>query len=444
MKAYNLEAHTGHKPEDGLTCISCHMPKREFVGHFLRSDHSFRSPMPEATIKFGSPNACNICHKDKSPEWANKIVKARPNGNYQDETLKWAQLIKEARDNNWKNVDKMYKYITNPETNEVVANSFIRLLNNCTLDSKTDILLEALNNKSELVRASAAYGLAGINSEKVKNALLKACEDKIRLVRIQAADAILTFPESSFTAEQSAIIKKAENEYVTSMTSRKDNWSNYYNLGIYYQNKGNTQKALESYETSARLYPEALMPLINSSVIYSYVGNQQKAEENLRKAVAVDPKNEAANLNLGLLLAEQGKMQEAEQALKTVLETNPKQAVAAYNLSVISAQTNLKQGIKYAEIAANSAPGDPKYAYTLAYYLVQDNQKQEAIKILQKLTKEQPLYFSAVSMLADIYIRDGKKQEAINLFQATLNTKGISEQDKMAIQQSISSIRQTL
>ncbi len=443
-RADNIAAHTLHKPEDGLTCLSCHMPNRQFVGRFFRSDHSFRPPMPEATIKFGSPNACNQCHTDKTPEWANKIVKARPNGNYQEETLKWAQLIKEARDNEWKNVNDMYSYIKNPETNETVANSFIRLLGNCTLSSKTDVLLEALNNKSELVRSSAAYGLAGIPEERVKNALLKACEDEIRLVRIQAVNAILMFPEDRFNADQLAVVKRAEDEYLTSMTSRLDNWSNHYNLGLYYQNKGNVDQALNSYETAARLYPEALMPLINSSVIYSYVGNTQKAEENLKKAIAVDPKNEAAHLNLGLLLAEQGRVQEAEQALKVCLETNPLQAVAAYNLSVITAQKDVKEGIKYAKIAAEAAPDDPKYAYTLAFYQMQNNQKNDAVNTLKKITTDHPLYLNAVSLLADIYMRDGKKQEAVTLFQKALKTEGISEQDKMAIQQSISSIQQRM
>ncbi len=442
-KAENIEAHTGHKPEAGLTCLSCHMPKRQFVGRFLRSDHSFRPPMPEATIKFGSPNACNQCHTDKTPEWANKIVKARF-GNYQEETLKWAQLIKEARNQDWTNVDKMYQYITNPETNVVVANSLIRLLGNFSLASKTDVLLKAINNKSELIRASAAYGLSGVTTEKVKDALLKACNDEIRLVRIQAANAILSFPETDFTAEQLTVVKKAEKEYVASMTTRTDNWSNYYNLGIYHQNKGEAQKALASYETAAHLYPEAIMPLINSSVLYSYIGNTAKAEENLKKAVEVDPDNEAANLNLGLLLAEQGDMAGAEKALKTALKANPKQAVAAYNLSVITAQRNVKEAIGYAETAVKARPGEPKYAYTLAYYQLQNNQKNDAVKTLKKLIKEQPLYLSAVSFLSDIYMKDGNKAAALKLYQQALKTEGISAQDKAGIQQAITSLQQAM
>ncbi|QGY42882.1 ammonia-forming cytochrome c nitrite reductase subunit c552 [Maribellus comscasis] len=443
-KAENIQAHTGHKKEDGLTCLSCHMPKRQFVGRFLRSDHSFRPPMPEATIQFGSPNACNQCHTDKSPEWANKIVKARPNGNYQEETLKWAQLIKEARDNDWTNVDKMYKYIADSETNEVVANSLIRLLANCTLDSKINILLEALNNKSELVRSSAAGGLGGIQTAKVKDALLKACEDEIRLVRIQAVNAILTFPENSFTAEELSIVQKTEKEYVTSMTSRLDNWSNHYNLGIYYQNKGNVDEALNSYETAARLYPESMMPLINSSVLYSYVGNTEKAEENLKKAVEVDPENEAANLNLGLLLAEKGKMGEAEKALKNALKVNPEQAVAAYNLSVITAPRDLNAALQYAKIAADARPDEPKYAYTLAYYQMENNNKKQAVTTLKTLLDKNPLYYTAVSFLAEIYLRDGKKQDAIKLYEKTLKTEGVSDQDKAGIRQAIASIQQSM
>jgi tetratricopeptide (TPR) repeat protein len=440
-RAGDMEAHTGHKPEAGLTCLSCHMPKREYVGRFLRSDHSFRPPMPGATVRFGSPNACNQCHTDKSPEWANKIVKARPNGNYQEETFKWAQLMKEAREQDWTNVDKMYQTITSPETNQTVTNSLIRLLNNCTLGSKTDVLLKALNNPSELVRSSAAYGLAGTVTNEVKNALLKACEDEIRLVRIQAANAILTFPENSFTAEQLAVVKKAEKEYVASMTSRLDNWSNHYNLGIYHQTKGNVNEALNSFETAARLYPASLMPLINSSVLYSYIGNPAKAEENLKKALQVDPLNEAANLNLGLLMAEQGKMDEAEKALKTALSANPQQAVAAYNLSVIVAKRNVAEAVEYAEMAAKARPDEPKYAYTLAYYQVENNQKAGAEKTLKTLIRDNPLYLNAVSFLADIYLRDGKKQEALKLYQQTLKTEGISEQDKAGIRQAMAALQ---
>ena len=68
--------------------------------------------MPEGTIRYESPNACNLCHSDKSPEWANDIVKQRKNGDYQDETMQWAELLKEARNNEWKNLDKILTHVS--------------------------------------------------------------------------------------------------------------------------------------------------------------------------------------------------------------------------------------------------------------------------------------------------------------------------------------------
>ncbi len=441
--AENVVEHSGHKAgSQGAICVNCHMPQTEF-GRMIRTDHSFRPPMPEATIKFGSPNACNICHTDKSPEWANKIVKKRKHSNYQEETLEWAQLIKEARNSDWTHLNKMLQHINEGKLNEVVLTSFIRLLANCHDDSKWETIINALNSKYTLVRAAAASGLTGNFSEQARNALVGACKDKYRLVRVSAAVPLAAFPPEQFSASDAQVVAKATEEYMNSVVTRPDNWSSHYNLGIFHQNQGDTKKALESYEIAARLYPESLMPLINSSVLYSFIGNTAKAEENLKKVVELDPDNEAANLNLGLLLAEQGKMDEAEKALKIALKANPEQAVAAYNLSVITAPQNIQDAVHYAEIAAKAQPDDPKYAYTLAYYQSENNQKKEAVKTLKGIIKDNPLYLSAVSFLADIYIKDGKKQEAVALYQQALKTEGITDQDKMGIQQAIASIQQT-
>jgi tetratricopeptide (TPR) repeat protein len=294
------------------------------------------------------------------------------------------------------------------------------------------------------MRASAAAGLNGNVSLEVKSALVEACKDEYRLVRIAAANSLALFRNEQFTAEESEVLKKATNEYMTSVVTRKDDWSSHYNLGLFYQNKGETGNALQSYETAANLYPESLMPLINSSVLYSYIGNNAKAEENLRRVIEIDPENEAANLNLGLLLAEQGRINEAEQALRMVLKTNPEQAVAAYNLSVITSQQDIKEAIGFAEVAARSAPGDPKYAYTLAFYQMQDGQKKAAIKTLNEVLKNHPQYLSAVSLLADLYIKDGNTTAAVKLYQDALKSDGLSAEERMAIQQSIASLQRSM
>ena len=60
--------HDGAKP--AIACASCHMPTRTYMVVDRRHDHSFRIPRPDLSAKLGTPNACNDCHADKSPEWA--------------------------------------------------------------------------------------------------------------------------------------------------------------------------------------------------------------------------------------------------------------------------------------------------------------------------------------------------------------------------------------
>jgi hypothetical protein len=54
-----------------LLCNDCHMPMTapaEF-GYPMHT-HTFRTPNPKATLRYGVPNACNQCHSDKTPTWA--------------------------------------------------------------------------------------------------------------------------------------------------------------------------------------------------------------------------------------------------------------------------------------------------------------------------------------------------------------------------------------
>ncbi len=439
----HVTAHTHHKADSpGSVCINCHAPSRIFVGRFVRSDHSFRPPMPEATIKFGSPNSCNQCHNDKSHEWANKNVKKWHPDGYQEETLYWGQLIKEVRDENWDRLDEMLNIIEENKYNEVVVTSFIRLLGNCQNEKKWEIMIAAIDNKSPLIRAAAAESLNGNHTEVAKNALLKAAADTIRLVRVSAGSSLSDYSGSMFSETEKQLVDKVIKEYLESIVARSDNWSSHYNMAIYHRKNGNYNKALESYETAARLYPESLMPLINSSVLYSNMGNQAKAEENLRKAFAVAPENVAVNLNLGLLLAEKGEIEEAEKSLKNALRVDPKQAVAAYNLGVIASQHSMNEAINYVQIAVDVMPENPRYAYTLAFYQFKDNQKSKAVKTLKMIIDKTPLYLNAVSLLCDIYTRDGKNAEAIAIYKKALSAEGVSEEDKIAIKQSINMLEQ--
>ena len=72
---------------------------------------------------------------------------------------------------------------------------------------------------------------------------------------------------------------------------------------------------------------------------------------------------------------------------------------------------------------------------------MQDGQKDKAVKTLNELIKNHPLYLSAVGFLADIYIKEGNTDAALKTYQKALKTEGLSAQDRVAIEQSIAALQ---
>ena len=67
-----VEQHTHHaEASAGSQCVACHMPKIEqTIADVNVSSHTFHFVYPERTDSLKIPNACNVCHKDKSTAWA--------------------------------------------------------------------------------------------------------------------------------------------------------------------------------------------------------------------------------------------------------------------------------------------------------------------------------------------------------------------------------------
>ncbi|MBN1420565.1 MAG: hypothetical protein JXP34_17440, partial [Planctomycetes bacterium] len=88
----DVATHSHHPEESaGSVCIACHMPMTEFA-RMRRSDHSMRPPSPAASIAFGSPNACTICHTDEDAAWADAKVRAWHERDDQAPVLRWGAL----------------------------------------------------------------------------------------------------------------------------------------------------------------------------------------------------------------------------------------------------------------------------------------------------------------------------------------------------------------
>jgi predicted CXXCH cytochrome family protein len=74
----SLQEHTHHKEgATGSDCLACHMPKIEqTIADVNVRSHTFRFVTPAETGALKVPNACNVCHKDRSTQWAAEGLKA--------------------------------------------------------------------------------------------------------------------------------------------------------------------------------------------------------------------------------------------------------------------------------------------------------------------------------------------------------------------------------
>ncbi len=65
-----LIAHTHHPADSsGSHCYNCHMPHTSYGLLKASRDHQIDSPDVKNALRTGRPNACNLCHLDKSLGW---------------------------------------------------------------------------------------------------------------------------------------------------------------------------------------------------------------------------------------------------------------------------------------------------------------------------------------------------------------------------------------
>lgn len=419
-QASNQRAHSRHRPgTPGGNCVDCHMPKTRFA-NMNRSDHSMLAPTPAATLKYKSPNACNLCHQDKPAAWADARVRQWFARDYQRPVLERAALLDAARRGDWSALPAMLAYVRSPAGDRVTQASLIRLLRGADDPRKTPVLVAALRHADPLVRAAAAATLGGAATPEVRDALAQATGDDFRLVRIRAAASLAGVLTASLPGALQEQVAKATAELLASYDARPDDFASHTNRGNFHLDRGELAPAIQSYETALRLRPDSVGTLVNASMAYGRAGRPADAERVLAQALRFSPNNAAANFNRGLLLAEMGRKSEAEAALRKALAADANLAPAAFNLCVLVLERKDASGIRYCRQAVQAAPRNEKYVYTLAFYQAQAGETGPAARLLEAFRAREGGRFDIDMLLADLHLKSGRTQDALALYAAAL------------------------
>ena len=409
-------AHT-HHPEGspGNRCVSCHMPKTEFA-RMWRTDHSMRPPTPAATMAFKSPNACNVCHTNETAAWSDSWVRRWHADDYQAPVLQRAGWIQAARQGRWDKLPEILEYLGEPQREEVLAVSLARLLANCPSNSVVPALARSLKDPSPWVRASAANTLGARWEPSLLEPLLAATRDSSRLVRVRAAAALAAAPLDRIPESARAGFNAAVAELEASMLSRPDDSMSHYNLGNFYHGRNDLAAANAEFATAVRLQPENVPALVNGSLVLNQLNSNALAESYLRRAQTVAPTNGAVNLNLGLLLGELGRHQEAAECLRRALQAEPRSAVAAYNLGVLVVEERPAEALDLFRQARLARPDDPKYAYTLAFYLSRQGQTAQAVEVLRQEVERRAAHPGVYGLLGELFEGQGQRAWAADVY----------------------------
>jgi tetratricopeptide (TPR) repeat protein len=439
-KVDHSTGHTFHKADSpGNKCVACHMPMTDFA-RMRRSDHSMLPPTPAATIAFKSPNACNDCHKDKTPQWADDWVRKWRKRDYQASALHRAGLVEAARARDWSKLPEMLDYVTDKGRDEVFAASLIRLVQTSGDPRVGSTLLKTIKDPSPLVRSASAVALQNFPAEPSLRALVEAARDDYRLVRVRAAASLAGYQNPPLPDEDKTRIEAANKEYLASLLSRPDQWDSHYNLGNYYLDRRDFKHAIASYEKALQMEPRGVLAMVNQAMAYARMGENQKVNDALQEALKVAPDNAAANFNMGLLKAEENDLVTAEKHLRAALRTDPQMAQAAYNLCVILSKDRLDEAVDFCKKAAETRQDMPRYAFTLAFYQQQKGDLPEAASVLDSLLTRYPAYADAYVLLGGIYERQGKKNQALEVYNKGLAVEGIPDQHKVRMKVRLQSL----
>jgi len=96
--APNLSQHTNHEVDSaGSACYNCHMPYTSYGLLKAVRSHTVSSPSVDESITTKRPNACNLCHLDKTLAWTGEALNSwygqQPPRLPEDETRVAASLL---------------------------------------------------------------------------------------------------------------------------------------------------------------------------------------------------------------------------------------------------------------------------------------------------------------------------------------------------------------
>lgn len=383
---YNSESHHFHKGDNESTqCVNCHMPQKTYMGNDHRRDHSFRIPRPDQSIIYKTPNSCNSCHTKKSAAWASEVIKKWYGPirvyHFSEDLLPGSALSEESESH-------LRKLISDTSQPEIARATAIFYLGSIQTETAANTLIKSLTEEKAMLRFQALRMLENYPSALWSSVAAICLNDKVRAVRIAAADLYHRVGESFVPQKYKSAYYSANQENKKYLHYQRDFAVGNVMSGDYDLQQQDYVNAVKHYLRG--LKKDSLMNYarFNLSASYSSLGKNDAALKVLQEASIIDPKNDRSFYNLALLYYEMGNQTAALLQFKKAYDLHSTNSDVYYNYGLLLQQN--KQWAKAEEVFLNGHainPNSGKLNYALAFYYLQKgnsiNAKQYARKLYQ-------------------------------------------------------------
>jgi tetratricopeptide (TPR) repeat protein len=393
-KTYDSPSHSFHASGiNSVDCKSCHMPGKVYMGTDLRHDHSFRVPRPDLSVKYGTTNACNNCHTNKNAQWATDAITKwyGPVRKYHfsDDLLPASKLDANSEKH-------LVKLLGDTSVPNIIQATAAYYLGSVSSAGSIQALIKCLSHNDAHIRYRALRSLSNQQPSVWVDHAGPLLSDKVRAVRIAAADLFLTIPNDQIPAQFSRAYTSARNELQNYLNYQADFAVGNLMIADHYLR-------IEDYYNAEKFYLRGLKKdsmmnyaRLNLSTVYNLQGKNDKALQVLETAGKIDPKNDRVWYNMGLLLNEMKDLPGAEKAFAKAVELKGRNPRLYYNYGLLlNSSGKFKEAEKILQKGISIDPATPDLYFALTFVYIGSNDvvkaKQTGSK-LKQLDPNNPVY----------------------------------------------------
>ena len=232
--------------------------------------------------------------------------------------------------------------------------------------------------------------------------------------------------------DERGMTDKAMEEYQLVLTRNPDNAEAFHNMGIAYAKKGMTDTALEYYLKALQLRPDFYETHFNLGDAYLKERMLDKAIGHYQEAIQLKPEFAEAYVNLGIAYGMSGSIEKAMEHFRTAITLNPDLAQAHVNYGIALGRTGaLDRAIEEYQAALRLQPDNIQANRNLGEAFLQKGFIEKAIRQFEIAVSLAPESPQAHFALGNTLYKEGSFDKAIAELEAAVALEpGLAEAQK--------------